>query len=383
MVAMSGACRRAVLAGFLCLSAAGCSSIPQGLMEPVAVAPGNPRVSMLTATTRAPSENKAELFTGDRGEAVSFNRVVVSLPKNREPGTIQWPQTTPGNPATDFVVTSVDSIRRDQIARWFMSDSGKARRLFIYVHGFNTPYGQAVMRFAQFIHDSGADAAPALFTWPSRGKLLDYKRDFDNATYSRNDLADLLMLASTSPNVSEIVLLAHSMGSWPAMEAVKEVALRQGGVSPKFRNLILASPDLDIGVFRRQIEAMGPRRPEITVFVSREDRALQLSRFLARSGPRLGGVDATAEEYRDKLKTFPKVTVFDVTELRSGDRINHSIYASSPEVVQLIGNRLIAGELDTSTEASGPFNLVEGLGSAARLIVAAPVLVLDATTSQR
>jgi esterase/lipase superfamily enzyme len=372
-----------VLAGFLCLSAAGCSSIPQGLMEPVAVAPGNPRVSMLTATTRAPSENKAELFTGDRGEAVSFNRVVVSLPKNREPGTIQWPQTTPGNPATDFVVTSVDSIRRDQIARWFMSDSGKARRLFIYVHGFNTPYGQAVMRFAQFIHDSGADAAPALFTWPSRGKLLDYKRDFDNATYSRNDLADLLMLASTSPNVSEIVLLAHSMGSWPAMEAVKEVALRQGGVSPKFRNLILASPDLDIGVFRRQIEAMGPRRPEITVFVSREDRALQLSRFLARSGPRLGGVDATAEEYRDKLKTFPKVTVFDVTELRSGDRINHSIYASSPEVVQLIGNRLIAGELDTSTEASGPFNLVEGLGSAARLIVAAPVLVLDATTSQR
>jgi esterase/lipase superfamily enzyme len=191
------------------------------------------------------------------------------------------------------------------------------------------------------------------------------------------------MLASASPSVSEIVLLAHSMGSWPAMEAVKEVSLSQGGLPPKFRNLILASPDLDIGVFRRQIEAMGPRRPEITVFVSREDRALQLSRFLARSGPRLGGVDATAEEYRDKLKTFPKVTVFDVTELRSGDRINHSIYASSPEVVQLIGNRLIAGELDTSTEASGPFNLVEGLGSAARLIVAAPVLVLDATTSQR
>jgi esterase/lipase superfamily enzyme len=374
--------RKVLLTGLLCLASVGCSSIPQGLMEPVAVPSGNPRVSMLTATTRAPSDNRAELFNGDRGQGVSFNRVVVSLPKNREPGTIQWPQTTPGNPVTDFVVTSVDSIRRDQIANWFMSDSGKARRLFIYVHGFNTPYGQAVMRFAQLVHDSDADAAPALFTWPSRGKILDYKRDFDNATYSRNDLADLLKLALASPNVSEIVLLAHSMGSWPAMEAVTEVALRQGGVSPKFRNVILASPDLDIGVFRRQIESMGPRRPEITVFVSREDRALQLSRFLARSGPRLGGVDATAEEYRDKLKNFPKVTVFDVTELRSGDRINHSIYASSPEVVQLIGNRLIAGELDTSTEAGGPFSLVEGLGSAARLIVASPVLVLDAA-SQR
>jgi esterase/lipase superfamily enzyme len=351
-------------------------------MEPVAVAPGNPRVSMMTATTRAPSDNKAELFNGDRGEAVSFNRVVVSLPKNRDTGTIQWPQTTPGNPVTDFVVTSVNPMRRDQVGSWFKSDSGKARRLFIYVHGFNTPYGQAVMRFAQLVHDSDADAAPALFTWPSRGKILDYKRDFDNATYSRSDLADLLKLALASPNVSEIVLLAHSMGSWPAMEAVKEVALSQGGLSPKFRNLILASPDLDVGVFRRQIEAMGPRRPDITVFVSREDRALQLSRLLARSGPRLGAIDATAEEYRDKLKNFPKVTVFDVTELRSGDRINHSIYTASPEVVQLIGNRLIAGELDNSTEASGPFSLVEGLESAARLIVASPVLVLDAA-SQR
>jgi len=377
-----GALWKAIAAGLLCLGAGGCSSIPQGLMEPVAVAPGNPRVSMMTATTRAPSDNKAELFNGDRGEAVSFNRVVVSLPKNRETGTIQWPQTTPGNPVTDFVVTSVNPMRRDQVGSWFKSDSGKARRLFIYVHGFNTPYGQAVMRFAQLVHDSDADAAPALFTWPSRGKILDYKRDFDNATYSRSDLADLLKLALASPNVSEIVLLAHSMGSWPAMEAVKEVALSQGGLSPKFRNLILASPDLDVGVFRRQIEAMGPRRPDITVFVSREDRALQLSRLLARSGPRLGAIDATAEEYRDKLKNFPKVTVFDVTELRSGDRINHSIYTASPEVVQLIGNRLIAGELDNSTEASGPFSLVEGLESAARLIVASPVLVLDAA-SQR
>jgi esterase/lipase superfamily enzyme len=71
-----------------------------------------------------------------------------------------------------------------------------------------------------------------------------------------------------------------------------------------------------------------------------------------------------------------------VTELRSGDRINHSIYASSPEVVQLIGNRLIAGELGAGAEPSGPFNVIDGLGSAVRFVVATPVLVLDAA-SQR
>lgn len=377
--------RRLQPAGLLVLvlllfAVAGCSSIPRGMLAPVAVPAGTSRIDMLAVTTRSLSTEPGEMFNGDRGESVSLSRIVVSIPPDREVGTIQWPQTLPGNPATDFVVASAEPMKREQVGAWFKSRSGKARRAFIYIHGFNTPFDRAVIRFAQLVQDTDADAAPILFSWPSRGKLLDYKRDFDNATYSRNDLAELLKIAASSPNVSEIVLLAHSMGSWVAVEAVKQFAQTNGHVPAKFRNLILASPDLDVGIFRRQVEAMGRQRPEITIFVSQEDRALQLSRFIARAGTRLGAINAQADDYKSQFKNIQKVTVVDVTALRSGDGVNHSIYASSPKVVQLIGSRLISGELDTDAEASGVFSIGDRIGSAARLIVASPTLVLDAAT---
>ena len=372
--------RSAGFAALLAAAGAGCSSVPQGVLGQVNVGADTPRVDMLTATTRMESSDAAELFTGDRGDKVSYNRIVVSIPRDRAVGTFQWPNATPGNPATDFVVASTTPIKRAQISNWLKSGKGKGkpRRVFVYIHGYNTPFGNAVLRFAQLVHDTDASALPVLFSWPSRGKLLDYKRDFDNASYSRSDLAELLTLAAASPHVSEIVVLAHSMGSWVAMEAVKQMALAQDGSPAKIRNLILASPDLDVGVFRRQIEDMGPRRPALTLFVSQEDRALQLSRLLARNGARLGAIDPTAQDYKDQLGNLPNVTVVDLTALRSGDRINHSLYAASPKVVQLIGDRLFANEMMGETPPQGPFAVVNTLGSVARLIVATPALVLDA-----
>ena len=232
------------------------------------------------------------------------------------------------------------------------------------------------------MHDSKADVAPVLFSWPSRGRLLDYKRDLDNATYSRSDLADLLRLATDSPDVADIVIFAHSMGSWVAVEAVRQIALERGGAPAKISNVILASPDLDVGVFRRQVLDMGARRPSLTLFVSQEDRALRLSRLVAQGGTRLGAIDPSADEYRAQLKELRDVTVIDLSALRQGDRINHSLYAASPEAVKLIGSRLVAGQPLGASDDPGGFAVVETLGSAARLVIATPVLILDTATER-
>ncbi len=332
---------------------------------------------MLAATTRAPSEDAGVLFGGDRGTGVAFSNIVVSIPPDREIGTVQWPRTAPGNAETDFVVDSVRPLVEKDLLGWFKSASGRKRRVFVFVHGFNTPFGRAVFRFAQIAHDADADAAPVLFSWPSRGRLLDYKRDFDNASYSRSDLARLLQIASRSNSVSEIVILAHSMGAWLAVEALRQVALEDGGVPRRITNLILASPDLDVGVFRRQIEDMGMRRPQVTLFVSQADRALQLSRIVSRGGTRLGAVDVSLDEYRRQLGDLSGLTVLDLTELRSGDRINHDLYAQSPAVVRLIGDRLIQGQVITDLDLS-PSVGADAIGSAAGFLVALPILVLDA-----
>lgn len=332
---------------------------------------------MLAATTRAVAEDPAVLFSGDRGDDVSFANIVVSVPPDRAVGSMQWPRSAPADPRREFAVTSVQKLDQAQTAAWFRTSVGKSRRVFVFVHGFNTSFERAVFRFAQLAHDTDAAAAPVLFSWPSRGRLLDYKRDTDNATYSRSDLARLLEIAAASPNVSEITILAHSLGSWPAVEAVRQLAMQRGGVPSKIKNLVLASPDLDVGVFRRQVEDMGPRRPRITLFVAQNDRALRVSRFLTRGLTRLGAIDPTSEDYVRQLAGLSNVTVLDLTALRSNDRINHDLYAQSPSVVRLIGDRLIQGQDIGSDEVDG-FAPVEAIGSAAGLVVSAPLLVLQA-----
>ncbi|TCR66338.1 alpha/beta hydrolase [Bosea sp. BK604] len=363
----------------LALALAGCASAPSGMLVPVAPAPGTDRVDMLAATTRAPSNEAGVLYSGERGDGVSFSNIVVSIPRQREVGTIQLPRSVPGNPATDFVVTSASPVAKSDLASWFRMTGGR-KRVFVFVHGFNTPFDRAVFRFAQLTHDADAKAAPVLFSWPSRGHLLDYSRDFDNASYSRSDLAYLLKTAANAPSVGEIVILAHSMGSWPAVEAVRQLALERGGVPKKISNLILASPDLDVGVFRRQVEDMGPQRPQITLFVSQNDRALQLSRFISRGATRLGGIDLTRDEYQQQLAGLSGITVLDLSAINAGDRINHDLYAASPQAVRLIGDRLLQGQVITDSDASAPLAAADALGSAATLLVTAPIRVFDAAS---
>lgn len=362
---------RPVVAMALALALAGCATRP-GMLTPVASIPGTDRVDILTATTRAPSDDAGLLYTGDRGDDVSFRNIVVSIPPRREVGTIQLPERVPGNPATDFVVTSETPVAKTDLAGWFRATGGRKRRVLVFVHGFNTRFDRAVFRLAQLAHDVDAEAAPVLFSWPSRGQVLDYRRDFDNASYSRSDLAHLLKTAAASQNIGEIVILAHSLGSWPAMEAIRQLALERGGVPPKITNLILASPDLDIGVFRRQVEDMGPRRPHITLFVSPNDRALHVSRFIARGATRLGGIDLAQEQYQQQLAGLTGVKVLDLSAVGTDGGLNHDLFATSPDVVHLIGERLRQGQVmtDPDSDSASPF-------AAAGLLIATPIRIFN------
>ena len=149
---------------------------------------------------------------------------MVSIPPDRKAGTVQWPRQVPGDPAHDFVTTAVDPLKFDQIRPWFRRHESQSRRVLIFVHGFNTPFDASVFRFAQIVHDSGADVAPVLFSWPSRGNLLDYNYDRESANFSRSELAKVIEAAAASPDVSDVTIMAHSMGGWVAMEALAAIS---------------------------------------------------------------------------------------------------------------------------------------------------------------
>jgi esterase/lipase superfamily enzyme len=127
-------------------------------------------------------------------------------------------------------------------------------------------FWDAVFRFAQIVHDSDAPVVPILFTWPSRGSMLAYGYDRENTAYLRNALESLLKAISRDPAGGEISILAHSMGNSLALETLRQMAIREGKVTPKIHNVLLAAPDVDVDLAREAIVDMGPKvnRPAFT-----------------------------------------------------------------------------------------------------------------------
>jgi esterase/lipase superfamily enzyme len=96
-------------------------------------------------------------------------------------------------------------------------------------------------------------------------------------------------------------------------------------------HIILASPDIDLDLFRAQLGQLPPGiREKMYLLVSKDDGALRASRLIAGGVPRVGA--ANAEEL-EKLG----VTVIDLSEIEDSSSGSHAKFAGSPEVVRLLG----------------------------------------------
>jgi esterase/lipase superfamily enzyme len=375
----------------LMLGIAGCGGRPVGVLVPSGSVEGASKIDLLVATTRAPSDNPGTLFTGERAPQLSLTEIVVSIPpeKNRKAGQVQWPKKLPPDPSRDFSTVSVEPLEAGPPTQaWLKAHLPQNRRMLIFVHGFNNRFEDAVYRYAQIVHDSDASVAPVIFTWPSRASIFDYNYDKESTNYSRDALEELLHRAAKDPAVGEITLMAHSMGSWLTVEALRQMAIRDGRVAAKITDVILASPDLDVDVFTKQMQAMGNKRPKFTLFVSRDDRALTVSRRISGNIDRLGQIDPTVEPYRSQLDQAG-ITVLDLTALKGGDKLNHGKFAESPEVVRLLGNRLIAGQTVTDSDiglgervGAVALGTAQTVGSAASVAVSTPIMIFDPRTRE-
>lgn len=320
----------------LALAAAACSGRPsRGVLSPVAVTTqGTSQVAMLAVATRQRSAtDPGAMFDGERSKAVSFAEISVSIPPDnaRTIGQIQWPQSLPGDPRRDFVTTSAGFLDQKGFSAALTHQINRSGRtkVLVFVHGFNTRFDDAVYRLAQIAHDSKVTAIPILFTWPSRGdnRLRDYTYDRESANYSRDALEELLALLANQPNVSEITVLAHSMGNWVALEALRGRSIRAAAMAKrarpdKLQNILLVAPDVDVDVFRTQLARMGSTRPRILLFVSKDDKVLGLSRIVWGGMPRLGEVDPNQEPYHTEFAEH-HIEVFDLTSLSSASQTNH------------------------------------------------------------
>jgi esterase/lipase superfamily enzyme len=302
---------------------------------------------MVVATTRQRSSDGSRLFTGERAQTITLAEMVVSVPPDsaRVIGEVQWPRANPPDPAREFATLSARIVEIDEAQstlRRLLATKGHGRVL-VFVHGYNNRFADAVFSLAQIAHDSRAPAVPVLFTWPSRGRLMAYAYDRASTNTSRDALEGVLTALVNNPRVTEISILAHSMGNWLTLETLRQMAIRSGRVPVKIRQVMLAAPDVDVDEFRAQLNAIGPVRPQMTLFVSRDDRALAVSQRVWGSVARLGAVDPNVEPYRSHLAR-ERIAVIDLTGAGGADPLHHSRFAELPDVVRSIGRRLASGQ---------------------------------------
>ncbi len=316
------------------------------------------------ATLRRPSDAPGEFFSGRRAYKLSFAAVDVVIPPTHKIGKIERPRSLPPDPDRHFIITNPQvfqdepSVRRVIDADILKLPRGK-RSALLWVHGYNTNLTSAVLRLAQFVEDTGYTGIPILYSWASKAQLGGYVYDMNSALMARDNLEQIPRILQASP-LESLDIVAHSMGNLVAMEAARGVANR--GIfnrTGKLRTVVLASPDIDIDLFIFQLSSIPPENLKyFFVLTSADDQALSVSRSIARN-PRVGQLSA-----RDLSNLG--LNVIDLTQVSDPSSINHSKFADAPEVVQLIGERLLAG--DSAQQTRGVEAIVVGAGGTIRAI---------------
>ncbi|WP_428642199.1 alpha/beta hydrolase [Roseibium sp.] len=360
-----------------------CSSRPdEGALalntEPVEGASNH---DILIVTTRERDERPGTYFNGERAQEVNYAEVRISVPPAHVAGAIEWPSSLPGNPATDFVTRNAAYLPSETAFKARLNEElrkrphGK-RGAFLFIHGYNTLFAEGLYRFTQFVHDAEQSSVPVLFTWASRGKLKDYLYDLNSAAIARDALERTLTDLANS-NAETISVLAHSMGNYLLMETIRQAPpkVRQK-INRKIRVVVLAAPDIDIDLFKANLRRLGKPQKPFVVVLSRDDRALRLSRALS------GGVERVGAFSNDEELASLGAVVIDVTDLEADDSAHHSKFAAlaefSPELQRALGNR----SLTSVASIDGPRDLGSDLGSfvgnTAQTAVTLPIKIITA-----
>jgi esterase/lipase superfamily enzyme len=329
--------------------------------------------TLLVATTRERDPRPGTLYNGERAASLDYAAVAVSVPPNHAAGAIEWPSAPPGDPNANFVVRNEAYLDGDaeflrKLNAQLAQQPAGRRKALIFVHGYNTLFAEGLYRFAQVVDDSQSTAAPVLFTWASRGKLDQYLYDNNSATAARDALEHTIRLVFAS-NADQVNILAHSMGNWVMVEALRQIKMT-GGLPQKGKlgAVVLAAPDIDVDVFESELKRFGKPQKPFYVVLSRDDRALALSKFIAGGESRLGA-DSNSKE----LAAMGAV-VIDLSHVQSDDPANHDKFAQLAQVAPQLAPMLAQGIARNPDDAGSALGTVV---SKSLSVVGAPITIVE------
>lgn len=309
----------------LACAVAACAHRPgSDVLVPVEQSGSETVVEVFSATNRASRSDAPGVFGTNRAARISWEVFSVSIPPRHEAGNIEWPMGEP-DPSKSFAIVGRDELTAEAFVNRITAGH-RRRDVSVFVHGYNTRFQEGLFRQAQMAADGDRDMAAILFSWPSTGTLRGYAADREAATFSRDHLVDLLAGLARDDRIGNIMVLGHSMGGWLTMEALRQ--LRQTGQHRVIDRLevILAAPDIDIDVFRAQVQAIGALDPPLIVLVSTDDAALRMSRRVNADRLRIGAIDVSDPEVAAAV-AGGDVMFVDISEIQAPDLARHGRYA--------------------------------------------------------
>lgn len=244
------------------------------------------------------------------------------------------------NPKKHFTIGRLDVLSPASFASAVDGRAERSRRFmdqaFVFVHGFNVSFEDALYRTAQISYDLEFDGVPMLYSWPSHKASSSlqlaqaYVHDIDMSDSAPEYFVEFLELVAKKTRVKQINIIAHSMGNRALMEALRRIANNPERLAKlDIKQVIFAAPDVEQSRFEEIAKQIRQTAQGITLYASSSDKALMASKEAHLGLVRAGDVPASGP-----LIT-PGVDTIDVTAAGANSfwSLDHSVFAEKSHII--------------------------------------------------
>lgn len=287
-----------------------------------------------------------ERYGAERGP-LEYGQLKISIPREHRMGEIESPsilklefKEDPEKHISLLEIAVLDS----EAYFTLLSDkvrSSTQKNAFIFVHGYNVTFENAAKRTAQIAYGLGFDGAPVFYSWPSHGNTAKYTFDEANIKWAQTDIEHFLKEFTEKSDADNIYLIAHSMGNRALTRAYASLMNKHPKLASRFQEVILAAPDIDADVFKREIApAMIQAGNPITLYASSHDIPLKASKTVHGGHPRAG-------DSGEDIIVMDGIESIDASKVKTSF-LGHSYFADEQSILSdmfyIINNNLRADQ---------------------------------------
>lgn len=223
-------------------------------------------------------------------------------------------------------------------------NSSRRKDIYIYVHGYKVVFENPLLVATELWHFLGYDGVFIAYAWPSTPSRWAYFADIETGELTAHNLRIFLKYLAEETKAERIHIIGYSAGTRVVLNTLLQLAMLQAeqgksSIQNKLRigHVVLVGSDFDRQLFFEGYVVDGLLKvPEtLSVYVSKSDRALGVSRWLFRQD-RLGQMPQDRKfspVVVNFLRQAQNLQVINVTEAEGAASGNgHAYFRKSPWV---------------------------------------------------